>query len=107
MWLNPHIAHRPSSTNLRSKLPGKTESSLSPASDNKDDFSTEVRDESGESITTSTTDDSIETESPELEEVNKSNQVNGETTGVFQRKDHKLITRQASLKLLKWEECRS
>ena len=49
-WLNPHIAHRPSSTNLISKSPGTVESSSSPASDNEDDFSAEVGDESGESI---------------------------------------------------------
>ena len=49
-WLNPHIAHRPSSTNLRSKSPGTVESSSSPASDNEDDFSAEVVDESGESF---------------------------------------------------------
>ena len=54
-------------------IKNKSESSSSPASDNKDDFR--------ESITVSTTNDSIETESPELEEVNESNRVNGETTG--------------------------
>ena len=80
-WLNPHIAHRPLSTNLRPKSPGTVESSSSPASDNEEDFSTEVVDESGAIITASTTDDSIETESPELEEVNESNRVNGESTG--------------------------
>ena len=47
-WLNPHIAHRPSSTNLRSKSPasGTFESSSSPGTDNEDDFSAEVTDES-------------------------------------------------------------
>ena len=36
-WLNPHIAHRPSSTNLRSKSPAGTfESSSSPRSGNED-----------------------------------------------------------------------
>ncbi|XP_068722407.1 uncharacterized protein [Montipora capricornis] len=80
-WLNPHIAHRPSSTNLRSTSPGTVESSSLPANDNEDDFSAEVVDESGESTTVSPTNDSIETESPELEEVNESNRVNGETTG--------------------------
>ena len=80
-WLNSHIAHRPSSTNLRPKSPGTVESSSSPASDNEDNFSAEVVDESGAIITVSTTKDSIETESPELEEVNESNRVNGETTG--------------------------
>ena len=80
-WLNSHIVHRPSSTNLRSKSAGTVESSSSPASDDEDDFSAEVRDESEESITVSTTDDSIGTESPEVEEFNESNRVNRETTG--------------------------
>ena len=80
-WLNPHIAHRPSSINVRSKSPGTVESSSSPASDNEDDFRAEVVDESGESITMSTSNDSMEAESSELEEVNESNRVNGETTG--------------------------
>jgi len=81
-WLNPHIAHRPSSTNLRSKSPvGTVESSSSPRSDNEDDFGAEVSDESEESVSLSTTDDSIQTESPEFEDVNGSNRVNKETTG--------------------------
>ena len=80
-WLNPHIGHRPSSTNVRSKSPGTVESSSSPASDNEDDFHAEVVDESEESITISTSNDSTEAESPELEEVNESNRVNVETTG--------------------------
>ena len=42
-WLNPHIAHRPSSTNLRSKSPAETvQSSSSPRSDNEDGFVAEV-----------------------------------------------------------------
>ena len=42
-WLNPHIAHRPSSSNLRSKSPaGTVQSSSSPRSDNKDDFVAKV-----------------------------------------------------------------
>ena len=80
-WLNSHIAHRPSSTNLKPKSPGTVESSLLPASDNEDNFSAEVVDESGAIITVSTTNDSIETDSPELKEVNESNRVNRETTG--------------------------
>lgn len=48
---------------------------------NEDNFSAEVVDESGAIITVSTTNDSIETDSPELEEVNESNRVNRETTG--------------------------
>ena len=64
-WLNPHIAHRPSCTNLRLKLPaGTVESSSSPRSDNEDDFVAEVSDESEEIVILSTTDDSIQTESP-------------------------------------------
>ena len=68
-WLNPHIAHRPSSTNLRSKSPAETaERSPSPRSDNEDDLGAAVLDESEESVTLSTTDDSIQTESPEFDD---------------------------------------
>ena len=50
-WLNPHIAHRPSSTNLGSKVPaGTVESSLSPRSDNEGDSAAEVPDESFKNI---------------------------------------------------------
>jgi len=81
-WLNPHIAHRPSSTNLRSKSPvGTVESSSSPRSDSEDDFGAEDSDESEGSVSLSTTDDSIQTESSEFEDFNGSNRVNKETTG--------------------------
>ena len=65
-WLNPHIAHRPSSTNLRPKSPRTVESSSSPASDKEEDFSAEVMDESGVIIMVSTTNDPIETETLNL-----------------------------------------
>ena len=72
-WFNPHIAHRPSSTNWRSKLPaGAGESSSSPKSDNEDDLVAEVSDQSEESVTLSTSDDSIQTEGPEFEDVKQS-----------------------------------
>ena len=55
-------------TNLRFKsLAGAAKSSSSPRSDNEGDFSAEFADESEESVTLSATDDSIETESPEIQ----------------------------------------
>ena len=57
----------------RSKLPaGAGESSSSPKSDNEDDLVAEVSDQSEESVTLSTSDDSIQTEGPEFEDVKQS-----------------------------------